>query len=273
MGAGFVSAMLERGESVTVWNRTAARTEPLAKEGARVASDPAAAVKGAARVHFALLDDAAVDAVLEQVLPALEPGAVIMDHSTTATQSTAMRAERLRKAGVKFLHAPVFMGPANARQATGSMLVAGSRAVFDEVRGELDRMTGTVRYMGERPDLAAAYKLLGNMFLMFVATGLADMISFARALDVDPVEAMTVFDNFNPSGQITGRGQRMARGEFSPASFELSAARKDVRLMLESVAKAGSSLHIVPAIAGRFDQVIAAGYGSDDMAAVAANVD
>ena len=272
MGGGFVSAMLARGERVTVWNRTISRTADLENKGAHVATNPAAAVRGASRVHLALLDDAAVDDVLEQLLPALEPNAIILDHSTTAIQTTAARAHHLQQLGVRFLHAPVFMGPANARDATGAMLAAGPQAIFDEVRVELERMTGRVRYLGERPDIAAAYKLFGNMFLMFVATGIADVISFARGLGIDPNDAMTIFDDFNPASQVAGRGMRMARGEFSPAAFELTAARKDVRLMLDSAAIAGASLHVVPAIAQRFDQIIAAGYGSDDLAAVAADV-
>ncbi|MEO6865823.1 MAG: NAD(P)-dependent oxidoreductase [Gemmatimonadaceae bacterium] len=272
MGSGFVSALLARGEAVTVWNRTISRTEPLAAEGARVANDPATAVQGASRVHLSLLDDTAVDEVLDQLLPALEPGAVIMDHSTTATQSTVARAARLQKLGVKFLHAPVFMGPGNARDSTGSMLIAGPQKIFEEVRPELERMTGKVRYLGTRPDVAAAYKLFGNMMIMFIASGIADIFSLARALDIDPKDAVTVFSDFNPAGQVSGRGQRMANGEFSPAAFELLAARKDVRLMLDSATEAGGSLHVLPAIAERFDQIIAAGYGHDDLAAVGADV-
>jgi 3-hydroxyisobutyrate dehydrogenase-like beta-hydroxyacid dehydrogenase len=272
MGSGFVSALLARGEAVTVWNRTISRTAPLQKAGAHVAADPAAAVRDAGRVHMALLDDAAVDDVLGRLLPALAPGAVIVDHSTTAVQSTAARAERLRERGVKFLHAPVFMGPSNARDATGSMFVSGPQDVFEEVRPELERMTGKVRYMGPRPGLAAGYKLFGNMMIMFVVSGLADVFTLARAIGIDPRDAMTVFADFNPATQVTARGRRMAEGKFSPAAFELVAARKDVRLMLESAAAAGASLHVLPAIADRFDRIIAAGHGRDDLSSVAAEV-
>jgi 3-hydroxyisobutyrate dehydrogenase-like beta-hydroxyacid dehydrogenase len=272
MGSAFVRALLARGEAVTVWNRTRSRAEPLAKEGAVVADDPAQAVRDARRVHLALLDDAVVDDVLAQLLPALEAGAVIVDHSTTATQPTAARARRMQQMGVKFLHAPVFMGPSNALDATGSMFVAGPQAVFDEVRPDLQRMTDKLRYVGERPDLAAAYKLFGNMLLMFVASGIADVLSLARAVDVDPIDAVSVFADFNAAAQVSVRGQRMASGSFLPAAFELSAARKDVRLMLDSAAAAGGSLHVLPAIAARFDQIIAAGYGDADLAAAAAEV-
>jgi 3-hydroxyisobutyrate dehydrogenase-like beta-hydroxyacid dehydrogenase len=269
LGTGFVRAALGRGETVTVWNRTRAKADALAADGARVATDPAEAVRGASRVHLVLLDDAVVDAVIEQLLPGLAPDAIILDHSTTAPRPTAARAERLAALGIDFLHVPVFMGPAQAAAATGMMLVSGKQALYERVRPELGRMTERIRYMGERPDLAAAYKLFGNMLIMFVSAGLADVFAMARAAGIAPTDAYTIFNDFNAASQVVTRGKRMAEGDFTP-SFELSAARKDVRLMLETAEAGGIPLHVLPAIAARFDQVIAAGHGADDLASVGA---
>lgn len=270
MGAGFVRAMLGRGEQVTVWNRTRSKAEALAGAGARVADTPEEAVQGASRVHLSLLDDAAVDDVLEKVVPSLAPDAIVIDHSTTAPVPTAARARQLAERGVRYLHAPVFMGPGNAENATGLMLVSGPRALYETTRPALERMTGKVRYMGERPDLAAAFKLFGNMTIMFVVSGLADVYALGRGLGIDPREAYTLFQDFDPSGQVKGRGKRMAEGDFTPPMFELSAARKDVRLMLETAAASGTELGVLPAIARFFDAAIAAGHGDDDLAAIAA---
>ena len=269
MGAGFVHALLDRDEPVTVWNRTPSKALALAAAGARVTGTPSDAVRGAQRVHLSLLDDAAVDDVLARCLSSLERGTVIVDHSTTAPHPTAERARRLAQAGVAFLHAPVFMGPANARAVTGLMLVAGPRGVYDGVRHELERMTGKVRYLGERPDVAAVYKLVGNLTLMFVVSGLADAFTLARGLGVDPREVHTLFDDFDPGGQVQGRGKRMIEGNFEP-SFELIAARKDTRLMLEAAVVTGTTLHVLPAIAHRLDEDIAAGHGHDDLASIGA---
>jgi 3-hydroxyisobutyrate dehydrogenase len=235
-----------------------------------VASDPADAVRGASRVHLSLLDDAAVDDVLARIVPALEPGAVIIDHSTTAPAPTAERAMRLAAQGITFVHAPVFMGPGNALNATGLMLAAAPRDVFERVRPELERMTGKVRYLGERPDIAAAYKLFGNMEIMFIVSGLADIYTLARGLDIDPRDAHTLFEDFDPGTQIKVRGKRMAEQDFVPPLFELAAARKDVRLMLEAARATGAELHVLPAIAERFDAVIAQGHGGDDLGSIAA---
>src|SRR5262245_9524 len=131
LGAGFVRALRRRGEDVNVWNRTPAKAQALVADGARAFDDPAAAARGAARVHLTLSDDASVDEVLELARPGLAPDVVIVDHTTTAPSGTAARAARWAERGVAFQHAPVFMGPQNALESTGVMLASGDRARYD----------------------------------------------------------------------------------------------------------------------------------------------
>jgi 3-hydroxyisobutyrate dehydrogenase-like beta-hydroxyacid dehydrogenase len=167
---------------------------------------------------------------------------------------------------VRFLHAPVFMSPQMATEGTGLMLVSGPAAEFDEVRGELEGMTGEVWNLGERPDLAAAYKLFGNCMLFAISGGLADVMSMARANAIDPLEALSVFAKFQAGNIINVRGSRMARGDVTPPSFEVAMARKDVRLMM--AAAKSEPLVTLPAIAQRMDDVIANGGGNLDLAAI-----
>src|SRR5215475_2666266 len=125
LGSNFVRALRRRGEDVQVWNRSYERAAALEAEGARAFQDPAEAARGAARVHLTLTDDAAVDAVLERARPGLSADTVIVDHSTTTTEGSLARVARWRERGIVFVHAPVFMGPQNARDSTGIMLISG----------------------------------------------------------------------------------------------------------------------------------------------------
>jgi 3-hydroxyisobutyrate dehydrogenase-like beta-hydroxyacid dehydrogenase len=261
-----VRRFLARGLDVTVWNRTEAKARALEKDGARVAASAAAAVAGADHVHVVLPDDSVVDALLDQILPSLKNDAVVVDHSTTLPEGAARRAGRLRAQGVRFLHAPVFMSPQMAAEGGGLILVSGPRAEYDELRAELEGMTGEAWYLGERPDVAAAYKLFGNAMLFAVNGGLADIFTMARANDIDPLESLELFNHFKLLSGIAVRGQRMATGNTSPASFELSMARKDVRLMTE--AARGGTLLVLPVIGKRMDEVIGEGRGDHDLAAI-----
>ena len=266
IGSAMVRRFMAKGSAVTVWNRTESKARALEADGATVARTVQDAVAGAARVHIVLPDDAIVDGVLEQIATALQRDAIVIDHSTTLPEATKRRAERMRAQGIRFLHAPVFMSPQMATDGVGLMLVSGPQAEFTAVRDALDAMTGEVWYLGERPDLAAAHKLFGNCMLFAISGGLADVITMARANDIDPIEALGIFTKFQAGNIIQNRGPRMARGEFTPPSFAVEMARKDVRLMTE--AARGQPLVALPCIARRMDDVIKAGGGDRDLAAL-----
>jgi 3-hydroxyisobutyrate dehydrogenase len=266
LGSGMVRHFLKTGTPVTVWNRSEAKARALEADGATVAATPDAAVAGADHVHFVLPDDAVVDDVLKQTAPALKKGAIVIDHSTTLPEATRKRFERVRAQGIRYLHAPVFMSPQMAADGVGLILVSAPKADFDEVCPELEGMTGQVWYLGERPDLAAAYKLFGNCMLFAISGGLADIVTMARVNDIDPVEALSVFTKFQAGNIIQGRGPRMARGEVTPPSFGVAMARKDVGLMI--AAAKGQPLVALPGVAKRMDEVIAEGGADWDVAAI-----
>lgn len=269
LGSGFVRAMLRRGEVVHVWNRSADKARALEKDGAKAFDDPADAVRGATRVHLALMDDASVDAVLARAKSGLDASALVVDHTTTSPAGTLARVAAMDAAKITFLHAPVFMGPINALEATGIMLASGDRARFDRAKPDLEKATGKLLYLGPEVDRAAKTKLLGNLFLMFMTAGVAEVLNLAKAMGVTPEEATALFDTFNPGMMLPARAKRMTAGDWSNASWELQTARKDARLMLEEGARAGRPLEMLPAIAAVMDAYLARGHAHDDWTVIA----
>jgi 3-hydroxyisobutyrate dehydrogenase len=265
LGAAFAEAAAKRGDTVAAWNRTPDKALALAPFGVRAAASPGEAVQGAKRVHLVLKDDAVVDDIIEAARPTLASDAVVLDHTTTLPELTAARATRLAAQGVAYLHCPVFMGPAAARTAQGSMMVAGPRALFERVQSDLAAMTTRLEYLGERTDLAAVNKLFGNAMIIGVSAMTADILTLAQASGVDPQSAVKLLSMLDLNAMVAGRGGNMARGDFA-ASFELTMARKDVRLMLE--AAGDRPLAALPAIAARMDQLIAQGHGALDACAM-----
>lgn len=266
LGAAFVEAALGRGDAVTVWNRTASKAEALQSFGASFAATPADAVRGAERVHLVLRDDEAVDEVIAALSPGLEPGAVILDHSTNAPDQTAARVERLRAEGVPYLHCPVFIGPAAARAGKGIILAAGPKPLFEHVRPALERQADRVEYLGEDGGRAAIYKLAGNAYVVGIAALVADVFAVAAGGGIAPQEILALFDWFDASRVVRGRGALMAQGDFTP-SFELTMARKDVGLMLE--ASGGAPMAVLAGLAARMDELIAEGHGAEDFGVLA----
>jgi 3-hydroxyisobutyrate dehydrogenase-like beta-hydroxyacid dehydrogenase len=266
LGSGFVEAALGRGDSVSVWNRTRDKAQALTAFGATVADTPADAVRGASRVHLVLKDDAVVEEIITAMRPGLAPDAIVCDHTTTQPALTAERAARLNAEGVRYLHCPVFIGPAAARQAQGIIMVAGPQALFDAVKPALEQQAQKVVYWGERPDHAAAYKLMGNAFIIGLGALIADVFTIAAGSDVTPTDALKLLEFFNPGTILQNRGRKMRAGDFA-ASFELVMARKDIRLMLETAG--ARPLAVLPSLAARMDDVIAQGHGQDDFGVIA----
>jgi 3-hydroxyisobutyrate dehydrogenase-like beta-hydroxyacid dehydrogenase len=267
LGGAMVEGLLRRGDAVTVWNRTESKARALERFGARVAKTAADAVAEAEHVHMTLPDDEVVDAMIARIRPRLAEGAIVIDHSTTSPPGADARIRTLNGEGARFLHAPVFMSPQMARDSVGLMLVSGPKAAYESVQSALAPMTGDVWYLGERGDLAAAYKLFGNSMLFTIAGGVADILAMAKSLGVPPIDAVGLFSKFHVGGALKARGEKMARGDFS-ASFELSMARKDIRLMIE--AAGAQPLTVLPHIAKKMDAAIAHGHGSDDLGVIAA---
>ncbi|CAB4695760.1 MAG: NAD-binding protein [Actinobacteria bacterium] len=264
LGANFSRALLERGETVHVWNRSPERAQALVEEGAVAFADAAEAVAGAERVHIVVSDDAAVDSVL--ALAQCAPGTLVIDHTTTSTRGALARTART---DIVYVHAPVFMGPSNARDATGLMLVSGDRERVDRVRPLLETMTGTLLDMGERVDAAAGFKLMGNTFLLGHIGAMSDLMALGKALGIPTEEAVTLLEHFNPAASAPARSKGIAAGDFSKPSWELVMARKDARLVAEEVAATDVRLTVLPGVAERMDEMIARGHGQDDWAVIA----
>jgi 3-hydroxyisobutyrate dehydrogenase len=264
LGAGFVEGLLSRGgTTVTVWNRSRDKAERLAALGATIADTPADAVRGAERVHLVLLDDEVVDATIAALRPGLSADAVIIDHTTTQPARTAARVAALDAEGVAYLHAPVMMGPPAARSAKGMMLIAGATSRVDRVRDALTKMTGELWHVGERADLAAVYKLVGNALVLSAVGVAADIMHLVDAAGVPRTGAMEMLAKTNPSGAIAFRGAMMLEDQYE-THFALDVARKDVRLMLETAG--GQPVPVLHALATRMDELIRDGNGAHDFA-------
>ena len=266
LGAAFAEAAAKRGDTVTAWNRTPDKAAALAAFGVAPAATPADAVRGATRIHLVLKDDAVVDEVLAAARAGLAPDAVVIDHSTTLPALTAARAKRLAADGVAYLHCPVFMGPAAARSAQGIMLACGPKPLFERVQAQLAPMTGRLEFVGERADLAAIDKLMGNAAIIGLAAVVCDVLSIAKAGGVPPQDALGLVAMLDLNMMAARRGGVMAAGDFAP-SFELAMARKDVGLMMQSVGDL--PLVALPSIAARMDRLVEAGHGAKDFAVIA----
>ncbi|HUC79590.1 MAG TPA: NAD(P)-dependent oxidoreductase [Flavisolibacter sp.] len=269
LGSNFVKAMRKRGEEVQVWNRTASKAKALESVGAKAFDNVMEAVKGASIVHLTLKDDASINEVLQAAEAALEPGAIIIDHTTTTKEGAIERTKRWKEKGFHYQHAPVFMGPANALESTGFMLLSGDEELTKKVEPELAKMTGKLLHFGPEAGKAAAMKLAGNAFLVCFTSGLRDTLAVSKALGLSTDDLFSLFASWNPGAQLETRLKRMTAADYNNPSWELAMARKDTGIFLDTATNAGMELALMPAVAALMDSWIEKGHGNEDWTVIA----
>ena len=261
LGSGFVENLLRLGHRVRIWNRTVDKCDPLAAMGAIVGADPARTVAGADRVHLVLSEDSAVDEVIEALRPGLGARVPVLDHSTNSPDGVEARSVALRRAGVRYLHAPVYMRPVDARQATGMMFISGPFSEIESLRPELEQMTGRLNNLGSRPEKAAVVKLALNGMLLLLAGTMGDLFRLVQANGMPPEDLVALLEAFCPTAPVVGR--RVMSAPTQAASFELAMARKDVGLMIDAAGDQ-ADLILLPSLATAMDRALAEGQGKHD---------
>lgn len=209
-------------------------------------------------------DDATVDEALAKAEKGLKPGAIIADHTTTSVEGAKKRTAEWKSKGFYYQHAPVFMGPQNALESTGYMLVSGDQNLIKQLEPQLSAMTGKMINFGEEPGKAAAMKLAGNLFLVAFTAGIADTLSFAKTMEISVDELSQLFTEWNPGTTLPRRLQRMTGEDFSDPSWRLEMARKDTGLFIKEAEQKGKKLNVIPAVAALMDEWIKKGHGKED---------
>ncbi|MGN6234824.1 NAD(P)-dependent oxidoreductase [Dyella sp.] len=236
MGSAMASNLLAAGHAVTVWNRSASATEPLASLGARVASTPERAVLGEA-VCSMLANDQAVRAVFLDggLLDAMDPGTVHVNHATISVALAQELAEAHAARGIDYVAAPVFGRPDAAAAARLQIVAAGKPAAVDTVRPLLEAMGAKIWPMGEAPERANVVKIAGNFMLAAAIESMAEASALTRAHGVGAAEFLELMTStLFAAPAYQGYGKLIAEQRYSPAGFAMPLGLKDVGLALSA---------------------------------------
>ena len=259
--------------ALAVWNRSPGPAQETAAEtGATPAMTPAEAARGADVVVTMLTDGPAVLAVLEGpdgVLAGLEPGAVVVDCSTTGADAARRAAELCRAAGVGFLDCPVSGSTAVAERGELGLMVGGDADLLQRVRPVLDRFGGTIVHVGPTGAGAAA-KVAVNGLLHTFSTALAESLVAAEAAGVDRAALFDVLAGGVLANTFLGyKRQAFLDPDAAPVAFDLTTAAKDLQLAVD----AGRSAHLPASVVAQTLQLhrraLDDGYGDRDIAAMA----
>ncbi len=268
MGAAMARNLMKAGMSVRAWNRSREKAEPLARDGAEIAEDPAAAAENADFLLTMLPNAGVVEEVLgDRVLEALAEGGVWLQMSTVGEEGNERLSRVAAGSGVAYVDAPVLGTKGPAEQGQLIVLASGPEEVRDRCEPVFGAVGSKTVWLGEAGE-GSRLKLVLNNWIVGLVGVLAETVAFARATGVDPARFLETIEGGPlglPYAQI--KGKMMIEEDF-PTSFSLGLARKDAGLVLDAAEAHGLRMEIAEAVAARFDGAIGAGHGEEDVAAV-----
>nr|WSZ95842.1 NAD(P)-dependent oxidoreductase [Streptomyces sp. NBC_00857] len=269
MGAAMARNLCRAGHDVRVWNRTLAKAEPLAADGATVAATPAEAVADADVVLTMLYDGPAALEAMTAAGPGLRPGAIWLQSTTAGVEAIAPLADLARRQGLVFVDAPVLGTKAPAEDGELLILAAGPEEARTPLAPVLDAVGRRTVWLSDDGTTGAAsrLKLVCNSWVLTLTNGTAEALSLAKGLGVDPqyfLEAMA--GGSLDCGYLHAKAAAIMREDYTP-SFSVTTAGKDARLIVEAGAAEGVRLDVAAAGAERFRRAEAQGHGDKDMAA------
>lgn len=233
LGTPIAEHLLAAGFELTVYDRTRARAEALARLGAAVADSPAQAARSAEAVVTCLLDDPVVEEVVlgeNGVIHGAEEGSVLIEMSTISPLTVCKIARELAEKGVQMLDAPVTRGSQGAREGTLAIIVGGERAIFERCRPVFEAVGTDLFYMGGI-GMGAVAKVVNNL-LAFVNTAvIMEALALGVKAGADPVALYRVISaGSGNSYQVQQRVPNVLRGNFDPIFFSIDGAFKDLDL-------------------------------------------
>jgi 3-hydroxyisobutyrate dehydrogenase len=270
MGTPIVRNLLGAGFEVSAWNRTRERAEPLAEDGARIASSPAEAAGDAAVVVTMLTDGEAVEQTMsgrDGALVALPPQSVWVQMATVGLEWSARLGELASAHGAVYVDAPVSGSDQPARDAELVILGSGPEDARDRVQPIFDAISRRTLWLGAAGN-GTRFKLVLNNWLVTQVEALAETVAMAESLGLDSglvVETIAGGPLGSPYAGVKGR--EMIAGEFE-AGFALRHAYKDAVLVLAAGREAAVDLPLTAALAPGWERTISDGHGDEDVGVV-----
>lgn len=269
MGSGMARNIARSGIELVAWNRSRAKAEPLAREGALICNTAAEAAASAQLIVTMLTDADAVLATMQGsdgALARVRPDSVWIQMSTIGEQGTARCLELAAEHGIDFIDAPVLGTKQPAQKGELVVMASGPQSLRERVQPVFDAVGRRTTWVGEEAGAGTRLKLVTNAWIVSVVEGAAETIALAEGLGLDGSAFLEAIDG-GPLDMpyLRLKAEAMVERDFEPA-FTLKLAAKDARLAVESAERLDLDLPVLKAISARMQEAVPE-HGEEDLSA------
>ena len=271
MGSAIAARLMEVGHQLTVWNRTAAKTKPLADAGAKAVGTPAAVARASDTIITILTDGTAIDAVYSGVSGLLSDeisGKLFIEMSTVPPRVETALAPKARAKGATFVECPVGGSTAPARKGQLLGLMGAEPADAARARPILEQLCRKVEHCGP-VGAGSSMKLAINLPLMVGWQAYAEAFAIARDVGFPPKRLLDLFVESN--GANNGLKMRadmivamMENRDPGATTFYIANAVKDLRTMVAAGTAKGADMPAAKAALAALEEANNKGLGSSD---------
>jgi 3-hydroxyisobutyrate dehydrogenase-like beta-hydroxyacid dehydrogenase len=271
MGAGIASNLIKAGHELAVYNRTASKTEPLVRLGARAYRN-VGEVCNAEVVFTMLADDEALEDVVfgdGGLLAALRKQAVHISASTISVALSARIDAAHKASGQRFLSAPVFGRPDAAASGKLIVVVGGRSDIVKSCMPLFEVIGQKTSVISDRPEAANLVKLSGNFLIASVIESLGEALALIAKGGLDQQSYLDLLTSTLFSAPVYKTyGKMIIDGRFEPAGFAAPLGQKDIRLTLAAAETLRVPLPLANLLRDRFLTLLANGGETLDWSAI-----
>jgi 3-hydroxyisobutyrate dehydrogenase len=259
MGFPMAGHLAKAGHEMAVYNRNPDKAERwVATNGGCAGGTAAEAAAGAEVFILCVGNDADVRQVVSQALPAMAPGGVVVDHTTTSAVVARDMAALAADSGRAFVDAPVSGGQAGAENGQLTIMCGGTPQAFAKAEPVIAAYAKAAKLMGASGSGQLA-KMVNQICIAGVVQGLAEGLHFAKRAGLDPqLVYEAISKGAAQSWQMDNRWKTMTEGKFE-FGFAVDWMRKDLGLVLDEAGRNGAALDMTAMVDGFYAEVQAMG--------------
>lgn len=269
MGQGMADNLLAKGAEPIVYTRTQSKIEAMIERGATGASSTADLVSKVDVVLACLPSvQTSLDVIIGEIVPALEPGQIVVDHSTVDIGTSRKCAEAVEAKGAMFIDAPISGGPTGAEGGTLAIMCGGSEEGFTKALPYFELMGANVRHMGPN-GAGTAMKLINQLLVGVNCAAAAEAFALANSAGVDINAAGELLGTAWGNSVMVERSYPITAGrDFENSAAPVRNLDKDLGIIKDFALDEGLSLELALKSYDMFHAMMDKGWGENDIAGV-----